>query len=108
MAANFARRLLSFDPTEAITQVTVPVLVLNGNRDIQVDSTLDAQPLYDAAIAAGVDAELAICEQADHVLKTELAPREELTAMSALIYNSDQRVLDPDVISAVVTWLQAH
>lgn len=102
----FARGLLTFDPLAAFATFDLPVLVLTGGRDIQVDPELDARPLAQAAQAAGRPTTFVLAEQADHVLKTEPTPRAELTPAVGLQYNAEGRRLDEDVVPAIVQFVQ--
>ncbi len=104
---ELARGLLSFDPAAAFAGLSLPVLVLNGDKDLQIRPDTDAQPLADAARAAGLaDVELVVVPNANHVYKREEAPFESLTPEAGNFYNADDRVLEPGVVSAIVGWLQ--
>ncbi|MBA3458531.1 MAG: alpha/beta hydrolase [Deltaproteobacteria bacterium] len=110
--AGLTRGLLGFDNAkEAPKSVTVPVLIVNGGKDIQVDTELDAKPLHAAFVAAKRDATLTIAPDADHVLKNEpktvVQIRADLqTAQDG--YNADGRVLDAALTAGIVTWLAAR
>ncbi len=82
--------------------------VLEGYaRALQIRPDTDAQPLADAARAAGLaDVELVVVPNANHVYKREEAPFESLTPEAGNFYNADDRVLEPGVVSAIVGWLQ--
>ncbi|WP_313234666.1 alpha/beta hydrolase [Sporosarcina ureae] len=62
---------LDFDPTERLKKVQVPVLLVNGNRDIQVP-VKDAKLLHDAK----KDAKLLIVDKMNHILKESPEDRE--------------------------------
>ena len=109
--APLMRGLLSFDNAAEAPKLTVPVLIVNGARDMQVDPDLDAKPLHAAFIAAKRDATLHISPEADHVLKHETSTKEQMRADMQKYqdgYNAPDRVLDADVVAAVVGWLAAH
>ena len=62
--------------------------------------------MYDAAIAAGrTNVTLVFAPNADHVLKYEETPFEDITALTTVNYNAGGRILDPDVVSAILGWL---
>lgn len=62
---------LNYDPAEQLKKLQVPVLLVNGNRDIQVP-VKDAELLYDAK----KDAELLIVDKMNHILKESPEDRE--------------------------------
>lgn len=100
-SVDFARGLLKYDPLTSFSQFDVPVLIVSGARDIQVDPELDAKPLAAAAKAAGRSVQVEIAERADHVLKVEETPRDQLTPAVGLRYNAPDRELDPVVVKAI-------
>lgn len=105
-ARPLARELLAFDPVSALSHFAVPLLILQGERDLQVDPDRDARALAEAARQLGrTDVQLALVEHADHVFKRQETPREQLGAEHALSYNAADRQLDPDAVRALVGWL---
>ncbi len=109
--ASLMRGLLSFDNSAEAPKLTVPVLIVNGARDMQIDPELDAKPLHAAFVAAKRDATLHISPEADHVLKHETSTKEQMRADMQKYqdgYNGEGRVLDADVVAAIVGWLAAH
>lgn len=109
--APLMRGLLSFDNLAEAPKLTVPVLIVNGAHDMQVDPDLNAKPLHAAFLAAKRDATLHISPEADHVLKHETATKEQMRADLKTYqdgYNAEGRVLDLDVVAAIVGWLAAH
>jgi pimeloyl-ACP methyl ester carboxylesterase len=106
-AADMARELMTFDPSAAIAQITVPVFIYNGQHDLQVDPELDAKVL--AAHHPG--ATLFLAPEADHVLKHEpksLAELRENMLLTQARYNATDRDLDPATLAAILDWLAAH
>lgn len=104
----FARELWVADGAALLAQVDVPVLVIIGKKDIQVDWHADGEPLQRAAVGREQVAFL-FPDNANHVLKYEPIPREELNAVDVQNrYNADDARLDPDSSSAIVEWLIAH
>lgn len=104
-SVGFARELLKFDPLAAFSKFQIPVLIVSGAHDIQVDPELDAKPLAEAAKAAGRPTRLVVVEDADHVLKTEPTPRDQLTPAAAMQYNAEGRKLSPAVEDAIVQFV---
>lgn len=105
--AQLVRPMSSFDPAVALKDVTVPVFVYNGMRDIQVDPELDAKRLAGAK-AQGIT--LYLGAEANHVLKHETRSLDELRAdrgSAAASYNAPDAQLDGPTIDAIVGWL-AH
>ena len=66
---GFLIDLFSYDPRELIRKVQVPVLILQGERDLQV-SVDDARHLK----AARPDAELVLLPDTNHVLTQVVSP----------------------------------
>jgi pimeloyl-ACP methyl ester carboxylesterase len=104
----FARELWMADATPLLRQVDVPVLVIIGKKDIQVDWQADGEPLRRAA--AGLeDVTFLFPENANHVLKQELRPRSELVpAEITESYNGPNTRLDPEALASILEWLAAH
>ncbi|MDQ2743141.1 MAG: alpha/beta hydrolase, partial [Chloroflexota bacterium] len=73
----FARELWTADAATLLRQVDVPVLVIIGKKDIQVDWQADGEPLQRAA-AGHEEVTFLFPEDANHVLKHEPRPRSEL------------------------------
>lgn len=104
-SVDFARELLVFDPGAAVAEIDLPILILSGARDIQVDPQLDAAPIAEAARAAGRQTELVIVPTADHVLKHEETPRDQLDAAAGFRYNAEGRTLADGVVDAIANWI---
>ena len=66
----FARELWITDPPALLAAVTVPVLILIGKKDIQVDWQTDG-PLFEALAQAHPNIEVVYAPAANHVLKHE-------------------------------------
>jgi alpha-beta hydrolase superfamily lysophospholipase len=104
----FALELWLADPADLASRVPEPMLVVIGKKDIQTDWRADGDALKAATAKTG-NATFAFPENADHVLKYEPRPREELTAAEATErYNAEGRVLDSDALSAILGWLGAQ
>jgi uncharacterized protein len=102
----FTRELFVTDGSKLLSQVTAPVLVIIGKKDIQVDWQLDGVPL-EASVATMKNVNFVYPENANHVLKNEPRPRSALTAADGLTYNASDRVLDPEGLKAIKDWLAA-
>lgn len=101
----FARELWATDGAPLLEQVNVPVLVVIGKKDMQVDWQVDGEPLMRAA-RGRPQVTFLFPENANHVLKHEPKPRAELSAAHAVAsYNSPDATLDSDAMTSIVEWL---
>jgi uncharacterized protein len=104
----FARELWAADATALLRKVAIPVLVIIGKRDIQVDWQVDGEPLERAA-AGRDDVTFLFPENANHVLKHEARPRSELVSTDVVAgYNASDPRLDREVQTGILAWLAAH
>jgi len=104
----FARELWTADAAPLLRQVNIPVLVIIGKKDIQIDWQADGEPLQRAA-AGHEEVTFLFPENANHVLKQELRPRSELVpAEMAESYNGPDTRLDPQALASILEWLAAH
>ena len=104
----FARELWLADAAPLLSQVDVPVLVVIGKKDIQVDWQADGEKLQLAA-EGHANVSFLFPENANHVLKQELRPRSELVAAEVLeSYNGPDARLDPQAMNGILKWLAAH
>jgi uncharacterized protein len=104
----FARELWTADAAEPLREVRVPVLVIIGKKDLQVDWQADGEPLQRAA-AGRPDVSFLFPDNANHVLKHEPRPREELAQAEVVSkYNAPDASLDPETVAAIVDWLRAR
>ena len=87
------------------------MLVLQGEKDVQVDPAENAERLVAARRSAGKPVDYHRSPLADHVLKTEPRPLEEVRADLQLVmarYNSPDRALDNDLLEALARWIRDH
>ena len=104
----FARELWMADAAPLLGQVDIPVLVIIGKKDIQVDWHADGEPLQRAA-EGHANVTILFPEDANHVLKYESRPRSELAQPEALPrYNAPDTRLDPQALASILEWLAAH
>ncbi len=106
----FSRWLLAYDPATEISALTLPMLIINGERDVQVSPTLDAQRLADAARHGGnTHVTLFLAPTANHVMKHETTPFAQLDlARVQAGYAAAGTVLDDDVVNTLATWLTTN
>lgn len=104
----FARELWTADAAAPLKEVRGPVLIVIGKKDLQVDWQADAEPLQ-RAVTGRPDVGFLFPENANHVLKHEPRPREELAQGEAMQrYNADDVFLDPETVANIVAWLTAR
>ena len=104
----FSREFWSFRAADYLRDVAEPVLVVIGKKDIQTDWKLDGAALEDAARDKN-NVSFYYPENANHVLKHEPTPREEIAAATAIpAYNTDDTILDEETLATIVDWLGWH
>jgi uncharacterized protein len=104
----FARELWIADASALLRQVQVPVLIVIGKKDIQVDWQVDGEPLQRAA-AGKKDVTFLFPENANHVQKYEPKSRAELTPTEVMTgYNAPDAHLDEEALAGILHWLAAH
>jgi dienelactone hydrolase len=85
--------------------VPAPVLVVIGQKDIQVDWQADGGRLQQA-VAGREDVTFVFPPDANHVLKHEPRPRLELApAEVAAGYNAPDAALGSEAVAAILAWL---
>jgi fermentation-respiration switch protein FrsA (DUF1100 family) len=94
------RSLGSFDPPAAIRAVRQPVLIVQGETDLQA-TVADAQRLH----AARPTAQLALVPEMNHVLKQDT----NQTPMGQMItsYQNPAAPIMPRVVALVAEWITA-
>lgn len=92
----FIMNWMQYDPKVVIKELKIPVLIINGNKDIQV-SEEEAILLKDA----NQNAELLIIDKMNHIL----VPIEGDTLENTKSYNEPQREISPELISAIVSFI---
>ena len=104
----FARELWTANAATMLSQVRVPVLVVIGKKDIQVDWQADGDPLR-LATEGREGVTFLFPENANHVLKYEPKPRAELNPAEMVAgYNAPDARLEPETLAAILEWLEAH
>lgn len=110
-AAALGRQLLAFDNAKEAARLNLPILVLGGGKDIQVDPELDVAHLARALRGTNRAVTVYIAPDADHVLKHETKTvaqlRADLPSVQNL-YNAEHRVLDEGALRAITDWLAAR
>jgi dienelactone hydrolase len=100
----FTREIFVVDPAEWLVEIDVPMLILIGKKDVQIDWQSDGLRLEEAADGSSL-VTFVYPENANHVFKYEEIPAGELTANNAVHYNSADRILDEESLSTILGWL---
>jgi hypothetical protein len=104
----FARELWMYNPIVKLAEVTVPVLIVLGKKDIQVDWQIDGS-LFEAVAKEHDNITISYLENASHVLKYEPRSRAQLTPTEVMTsYGADDVMLDPDTVDSIASWLRAR
>lgn len=104
MNLPFARELWSYSLPEYLAKVHEPVLIVIGKKDIQVDWKLDGSEL-EKLTATKTAISIVYPENANHVLKHEISPIEQINAQAATLnYNAPEATLDKDTVTAILNW----
>ena len=104
----FARELWVFNPAVKLAEMTVPILIVLGKKDIQVDWQADGS-IFEAVAKEHDNISIIYAENANHVMKLEPKPRAQLTPAEVMTtYSSDAVMLDPDPVGRIISWLQAQ
>lgn len=89
---------IKFDPAKEIASLEIPVLIINGNNDLQVDVE-DAEILHNAA----KDSQIIILDKMNHIFRS--IDGENLENTKA--YNEAQRPLHPELIPTLVNFINS-
>ncbi|MBS1699948.1 MAG: alpha/beta fold hydrolase [Actinobacteria bacterium] len=100
----FTRELWTASAAHDLAALTIPALVLIGEKDLQIDADADGGALRTAA-AANPRVTFLFPPEANHVLKHEPRPRAEI--VPGTNYNEDGTRLDTDAVLAIEGWLDA-
>jgi hypothetical protein len=102
----FARELWAYRLADYIIKINEPVLVVIGKKDIQTDWKTDGMTL-EHATAQKPTISFSYPENANHVLKHEETPVEQLNAQNVgLRYNAPDAKLDKEAEGIIITWLK--
>lgn len=91
------RSFLLYDPTETLTDITVPVLALYGGKDFQVPADQNA-PVTETLLADVPGSETLVVPSANHLFQTA-----ETGALAE--YGQLEQTMDPQTISRIVGWI---
>lgn len=94
----YIKSWMNYDPAAQIAELNIPILIINGSFDIQVDVT-DAEILHKAA----KDSKIVILDKMNHIFRK--IEGEELENTKA--YNEPNRPLHPDLIPTLVEFIKS-
>lgn len=101
----FSRELWKANAVPLLAEMTVPVLIVIGKKDIQVDWQADGAPLLMAS-RGQPHITMVFPQNANHVLKYEPQDRSELVPGEVMLrYNADGVPLDPETMATIRDWL---
>ena len=104
----FARELWVTDPIQLAASISVPLLMIIGKKDVQVDWQVDGSR-WEALAKERNNITLVYPDNANHVLKHEPRPREQLSPTEITNnYSAEDTVLDPQVVETIAAWLNAQ
>jgi pimeloyl-ACP methyl ester carboxylesterase len=94
------RYFLTYDPRSALLKVTCPVLALNGEKDLQVDSKINL-PAIAAALKEGGNRDVTTKELANlnHLFQT-------CKTGAVAEYGTIEETMSPEVLQTVGDWIQ--
>ncbi len=93
----FIANWMSYNPKEEIKKLDMPILIINGTKDLQV-SEEEAKLLHDAA----PQSTLAIIEKMNHIL----VPIEGDSLENSKSYNEAFRKLSPELLETIVSFVE--
>lgn len=93
---KFFKTWMAYTPTEEISKVDIPTLILNGTKDLQVLEA-DARAL----LKSKPNAELKLIENMNHVLKTIINDDDNLKS-----YNSTDFTLSEDLVEVITAFIK--
>ncbi len=104
----FSRELWMYDAPKELAQIEVPVLIVIGKKDIQVDWQTDGAILQKLAETHD-NITVQFTENANHVLKHEETPRAEIDPARAYVtYSAEGVPLDQETLDVITGWLGAQ
>jgi pimeloyl-ACP methyl ester carboxylesterase len=99
-----ARELWVESAVDSLPEVRIPVLVMIGGKDIQIEMQADGEPLQAAAVGMPKTS-FAFPPLANHVFKEELRSLEEISAAPGTGYNEPGTRLDPESVQTILAWI---
>jgi dienelactone hydrolase len=99
-AAPWYKFMITYDPADAIRRINVPVLALNGDRDIMVDAELNLTA-YETLLKEHSDYTIRKMAGLNHMFQhCEKCTPQEYTALP--------ETFSPEVLTLVTDWISQH
>ena len=95
----FMMSWIAYHPHEKISELEIPILIINGTKDLQV-SEEEANLLH----SASTKSTLKIIEKMNHIL----VPIEGDTLENSKSYNESQRKISEELINSIVAFISNH
>jgi len=104
----FARELWVTDPIQLAASINVPLLVIIGKKDVQVDWQVDGSR-WETLVKKRRNITIVYPDTANHVLKHEPRSREQLSPGEITnSYSAEDTILDRQVVEIVTAWLNTY
>lgn len=104
----FSLELWKMNPADLINEVPDPMLLLIGKKDIQVNWEVDGAILR-RRLSGRQNITISFPENADHVLKYEPMPRDQIVpGLAGQNYNQASRDLDDETLGIMLGWLREN
>jgi pimeloyl-ACP methyl ester carboxylesterase len=102
MSSPWFRQFLDYDPEPSLEKIKCPVLALNGDRDLQVDSAENV-PLLRKFLVAGGNKDFIVVEVegVNHLLQTAQSG-------SPALYGAIEETMAQEVLTAIGNWVAKH
>jgi pimeloyl-ACP methyl ester carboxylesterase len=102
MTSPWFQQFLTFDPEPVLEQLTLPVLALSGDLDLQVDSVENVPLLRQAYEASGnKDFTVIEIEGVNHLFQ-------KAQSGSPALYGAIEETIAPEVLTAIGNWVTKH
>lgn len=95
---DFLASWIKYNPSEEIAQLELPVLIINGTRDLQVQET-QAKILHKAA----PNSELVLLKDMNHIFREIIEAEKDQNVAS---YNKPQKPLHPEIILVLTDFIK--
>jgi uncharacterized protein len=102
ISSPWFRYFLDYDPTPTLKQLTIPVLALDGDKDLQVPSA-ENLPLIQAALEAAENKDFEVAELPN---LNHLFQHSETGSPSE--YGVIQETFAPEALTKILNWLSTH
>jgi uncharacterized protein len=102
ISSPWFRYFLEYDPVPTLKKLKIPVLALNGDKDLQVPSA-ENLPLIQSSLEAAENKDFEVAEMPN---LNHLFQHSETGSPSE--YGVIQETFSPDALTKILTWITAH